>query len=200
MPTSKRQRPLLDCCVALAWSTWAELGVAGWTRSHEDWAVDPEPLILFTAALADTDPRLRDEATDWCIHNWRFVSKVRLRNLLRDEPDEIRASFGELSATVNEHSGAVWPGATDVRPYKVTGRSSAPQLDRASMGWLRLRAMFGLGARTEILRHFLSGHEGAVSVARIAESTGYTKRNVAEECETLERAGVLAVHSVRNRF
>jgi len=30
------------------------------------WAIDPEPLIVFTA-IADLDPRLRDEALDWCI-------------------------------------------------------------------------------------------------------------------------------------
>jgi len=202
MPTSRRRRAttLTDHSVGLASSAWAELGVSGWARAHDDWAVDPEPLILFTAWLGDTDPRLRDEATDWCIHNWRYVSKVRLRNLLRDESDEVRESFGEFAATVNAHAGVAWPKATEARVYQVTGRSSGPQLERPSMVWLRLRAMFGLGARTEILRYFLSSDQGTRSVAKIAESAGYMKRNVAEECETLERAGVLAVRSVRNRF
>jgi DNA-binding transcriptional ArsR family regulator len=60
--------------------------------------------------------------------------------------------------------------------------------------------MFGLGARAEILRQFLSSPEAAISIARLAGVTGYTKRNVAEECETLERAGVLRVRVVGNRF
>jgi hypothetical protein len=60
--------------------------------------------------------------------------------------------------------------------------------------------MFGLGARTEILRYFLSREGGAASVATMAALTGYAKRNIAEECETLEKAGVLAVRQVANRF
>jgi hypothetical protein len=59
--------------------------------------------------------------------------------------------------------------------------------------------MFGLGARTEILRHFVS-NQGGYSVATLASSSGYAKRNVAEECEQLERAGVLAVTQIANRF
>lgn len=59
--------------------------------------------------------------------------------------------------------------------------------------------MFGVGARTEILRHFLS-RPGRISVTTLAESVGYTKRNVADECVALQLAGVLAVHPVRNRL
>lgn len=33
-----------------------------------------EDLICFTAFLGDEDARLRDEATDWCVRNWRYVS------------------------------------------------------------------------------------------------------------------------------
>ena len=38
------------------------------------------------------------------------------------------------------------------------------------------------------------------SVARLAAVTGYTKRNIADECETLQLASVLSVRSTRNRF
>lgn len=204
MPTSRRPRrppkTFAEQALALAWGAWAELGVSGWTSTHRAWAVDPEPLILFTAYLEDEDPRLRDEATDWCVHNWRFVSKTRLKNLLRRQPEAVREAFGEFAATVGAHAGISWPGEAEARPYTVTGRSTLPPLDRPSLAWLRLRAMFGLGARTEILRYFLSRTGGAASVARVADATGYMKRNVAEECETLERAGVLAVRSVANRF
>lgn len=50
--------------VALAWGAWVELGVPGAHRTHRDWAIDPEPLILFTAFRGDSDGRLRDEAID----------------------------------------------------------------------------------------------------------------------------------------
>lgn len=203
MATSRRRRPaatFADQSLALAWGAWTELGVSGWTSTHADWAVDPEPLILFTAWLGDADPRLRDEATDWCVQNWRHISKARLKNLLREQPDDVAAAFGEFAGTVGAHAGMTWPGATRPRPYAVTGRSTLPHFGRPSLVWLRLRAMFGVGARAEILRCFLSHGGGAVSVAALAVATGYTKRNVGQECETLHRAGVLSVRAQGNRF
>ena len=198
-PTSRSTKSMAELRLDLIWGAWAELGVAGWPSTHGNWAIDPEPLILHTARVGDDDPRLRDEATDWCIKCWRYVSRIRLRNLLREEDPELQARFGEFAATVNAHARVNWPGATRARPYRPTGRSALPSLDHPALVPLRLRAMFGLGARTEILRHFLS-NQGGYSVATLAASTGYAKRNVAEECESLERAGVLAIRQIANRF
>lgn len=203
MPTSKTGRPVAsfaEQALALAAGAWTELGVSGWTSTHTDWAIDPEPLIVFTAALGDADPRLRDEATDWCVRNWRHVSKARLKNLLRDQPGDVQLSFGEFAATLGAHAGILWPGATQARRFTVTGRSTRPALERPSVVWLRLRAMFGVGARAEILRTFLCANKGPLSVAALAEASGYTKRNVADECDVLERSGVLAVRVQGNRF
>jgi hypothetical protein len=205
MPIAKRvrRRPaptFAKQSIALASGAWVELGASGWTETHRKWAIDPEPLIVFTAMLEDAEPRLRDEATDWCIRNWRYISKARLKNLVRIEPQPVRDAFGAFAATVGEHAGITWPYATEPRRYTVTGRSGQPQLDRPSMVWLRMRAMFGIGARTEILRYFLAQSERRSSVATIATAINYTKRNVAEECETLEHAGVLAVRPIRNRY
>ncbi|MGI8793257.1 MAG: winged helix-turn-helix domain-containing protein [Acidimicrobiales bacterium] len=186
--------------LTFASGAWTELGVSGWTTSHGDWAIDPEPLILFTAWLGDRDPRLRDEATDWCIRNWRYISKARLRNLLRKQPHDVANAFGEFAATVGERTGVIWPGATEPRPYAVTGRSRLAPLRRPSLAWIRLRAMFGVSARAEILRCLLSHDPGSMSVVRLASASGYTKRNVADECAALERAGVLSVRSTGNRF
>jgi hypothetical protein len=72
-------------------------------------------------------------------------------------------------------------------------------MDDGSRAWLRLRGMFGLGARTETLRFFLSGHRRA-TVARIAVYSRYAKRVVADECDTLAKAGVLRSEHVTNRF
>jgi hypothetical protein len=203
MATSRPRHPaatFAEQSQALAWGAWTELGVSGWTATHADWGIDPEPLILFTSWLGDRDPRLRDEATDWCIRNWRYISRVRLKNLLRLQPEDVQEAFGEFAATVATHAGVTWPGASEPRRYTVTGRSTLPPLTRPSLAWLRLRAMFGVGARSEILRHFLCREPAPSSIARLASTTGYTKRNITDECDTLERAGVLAVRTIGNRF
>ncbi|MDQ1739708.1 MAG: hypothetical protein QOE53_1360 [Pseudonocardiales bacterium] len=201
MPTA---RPIPRSAAALeldvVWGAWAELGVSGWARTHRDWAIDPEPLVIVTPLIAARDARLRDEALDWCVHNWRHISRVRLRNLLRAQPDDVVDAYARFAATVNAHGGANWPEESQSWAYATTGRSMPPALSRDSLIWLRMRAMFGVSARTEILRYFLS-HEGVrASVTTLATASGYTKRNIADESTTLQRAGVLGVRSVLNRL
>ncbi|MBA2447568.1 MAG: hypothetical protein H0V51_06030 [Chloroflexi bacterium] len=184
----------------LAWSLWVEVGVSGWTRRHAASAIDPEPLILFTAALRDLDPRLRDESTDWCIRYGRYVSAARLRNLLRSEPPKVQSAFGEYAATVNAHAGVRWPGATQPRPYRPTGRSRIEDFTRPALIVLRLRALFGVGARAELIRSFLAHPDAAPSAADLAGEVSYTKRNVADELESLRMAGLLRVTPARNQL
>ncbi|MDQ1436881.1 MAG: hypothetical protein QOK43_510 [Acidimicrobiaceae bacterium] len=200
MPPRKSFR---EQCVALAWGAWSELGVSGWPTTHRDWAIDPEPLILLTAWLKDADRRLRDEATDWCVRYERRISKARLKNLVAAQPDDVRAAYGVFAATVSAHVPSAWPGATSPRTFRPTGRSSLPSLDRPSLAWLRMRAVFGLGARAEVLRYLLanrgsSGH--GLSAAVLARRTGYAKRIVADECDSLNHAGLLTARAVGNRF
>ncbi|HEY7281099.1 MAG TPA: hypothetical protein VID47_05830 [Actinomycetota bacterium] len=191
---------LQEGALELAWSLWAELGVSGWRRRHVSHAIDPEPLILFTAFLGDTDPRLRDEATDWCIGYGRYVSAVRLRNLLSKALPEERRAFGPFAATINAHSTLRWPGSTDPRQYQRTGRARIPDFARPSLVVLRCRALFGVGARAEILRTYLSDSSSSLSAADLAHVVGYTKRNVADALEALKMGGLLEVIPQRNQL
>jgi hypothetical protein len=199
MPPSPPES-FIDQCIALAWGAWVELGVSGWGSTHRQWAIDPEPLILFTAWLGDRDARLRDEATDWCIRYADRVSRVRLKSLLKEQPGHVRSAFAELSATVSQHAAVKWPDAMAPRRYRPTGKSRLPPLDRPSLGWLRLRALLGLGARTEVVRYFLSNEHAAAGTAELAAWTGYTKRNIGEACEALADAGELQARMIGNRF
>jgi hypothetical protein len=182
------------------WGLWSELGVSGWGRTHEDWAIDPEPLIVFSPSVIATEPRLRDEAIDWCSDYWRHVSAIRLRHLLNDNENEQTDAWGQFSATVNRYSGAAkWPQASNERRFAKTGRSSLRPLSDRSMVYLRMRSIFGLSARTEVLRYLLFTTE-RTTAAMLAIQVNYTKRNVAEACESLVQAGVLHSKQVGNRL
>jgi len=185
----------------LAWSLWGELGVRGVVSGrHDEWSIDPEPLIAFTAYLGDRDPRLRDESIDWCIRHERYVSKARLKSTLRRTDASTQGRFGAYAATVSEHTGRSWPGATQPRPYEPTARSSLAPLTRPALIRLRLRALFGVGARAEILHAFVGQPYARMTAADLARVTGYTKRNVTEELYRLELAGLLQVAAPSNQF
>jgi hypothetical protein len=170
---------LLEQALDLTWSLWTEIGVSGWSKGSPNCAVDPEPLILFTVALGDADPRLRDEATDWCIRYGHFVSGTRLRNLLTEENESVQKNFGEFAATIAAHSKQRWPGATSARKYRPTGRSQVDDFSKASMIVLRLRALLGVSARAEIVKVFLSRPDDAFSASDISGETRFAKRHAA---------------------
>jgi DNA-binding transcriptional ArsR family regulator len=175
----------------LAWSLWTELGVSGWRRRHQGWGIDPEPLVVFTALIADLDPRLRDESLDWCITFGHYISRARLRNLLRSEDEATLSAFGTYTATVNKYSMLNWPHATKPRRYHPTGRSELRDFTGASLLALRLRALFGVSARAETIR-VLIGANAPVTTSEIATQIDYSKRNVAEALESLRLAGLVS--------
>jgi hypothetical protein len=176
--------------------------VAGVFRHHTTWNIDPEPLIILTAALQDVDPRLRDESTDWCIRYARLIAAVRLKTLIgRADPETVTA-FGEYAATVRAHVRVNWPGSGAARPYHPTGRSRLESLDRPALFGLRLRALFGTGARAEIIRVLVSNPTHTFSAAELADEAAFTKRAVEQELESLRLAGLVvwAVLHGRRRY
>ena len=197
---SSCSRLLHESALELAWSLWAELGVAGWERRHTSHAIDPESLILFTSLLGAADPRLRDESTDWCVAYGRYVSAARLRNLLAGASPAVQAGFAETAATVNAHSALRWPGATSPRSFRRTGRSDVADFSRPSLVVLRLRALFGVGARAETVRAFVADPAAGFTAADLAGAAGYTKRNLAESLDALRMGGLLRAERRRNQL
>lgn len=198
---SRSSHLLGELALELLWSLWGELGVRGVIRGrHDDWSIDPEPLMAFTARVADADPRLRDESIDWCIQYERYLSRARLRGILRRVDASTRDAFGVYAATLSEHTGRSWPEASDPLPYQPSGRSRVAPLTRPALIHLRLRALFGVGARAEILHAFCAQPRAHMTAAELSRLTGYTKRNITEELDRLELAGLLQVAAPSNQF
>lgn len=193
MPKRSSRGQLEEAALDLAWGLWTEAGVAGTVPRLATYAIDPEALIILTAHLRDADPRLGDEATDWCIRYGRYISAARLRNLLETFEEPVRMAFGEFAATVNEHANHRWPHATRPRKYRPTRRSRLDDFSRPALVALRTRALFGVGARAEIARLLLARPHGESTAAELASDACYTKRNVAEELEAMRLGGLLDV-------
>ena len=175
------------------WSQWHELGVAATVpRRHSDDFIDPEPLIAFTAIHGELDPRLRDESIDWVLRYGTYVSKARLKNVLQSWGRLEDPQFREYAATVNAHGGAGWAAAR-AKPlaFRPRSRSLLEDLTRPSLISLRIRAIFGVGARAELIRAFLSRPRSAMTAADLSSETSYGKRNVLNELEPLRFAGLV---------
>ncbi len=188
---------LRDVVVDLLWSQWHELGVSSTvSRRHGDDCIDLEALIAFTAAHGDLDPRLRDESIDWVLRYGIYISKARLKNVLASQGLLEDARVREYAATANAHGGVGWP-AGDAQPltFRPRGRSTLEDLARPALLSLRIRALFGVGARAELIKALIAHPGLALTAADLASETGYGKRNVLNELEPLRFAGL--VKSVR---
>lgn len=186
-------RDLREHVLNTLWSQWHELGLAATVpRRHSDDFVDPEPLIAFTAVHSSLDPRLRDESIDWVLTYGSYLSRARLKNVLADWGLTVSGSFQEYAATVNAHGGAGWPGAgTTPLQFRSRSRAVLEDLARPALISLRIRAIFGVGARAELIRAFLSRPHLAMTAADLSTETSYRKRNVLNELEPLRFAGVV---------
>lgn len=184
---------LREAVLDTLWSQWRELGVSATApqRHSDDW-IDPEALIAFTATHGDLDPRLRDESIDWVLRYGTYVSKARLKNVLAAWRLQEDPLFRQYAATVNAHGRAGWPAA-GAKPLAFHPRKRAmlEDLTGPALISLRIRAIFGVGARAEIIRAFLSRPRTALTAADLSAETRYGKRNVLNELEPLRFARVV---------
>jgi hypothetical protein len=191
---------LREFVLDLLWSQWHELGVASTVpRRHTDDVVDPEPLVAFTATHGDLDPRLRDESIDWILRYGTYLSKARLKNVLAGWELSENRPFREYAATVNAHSALAWPaGSAEPMAFRSRARALLDEPSRPALLSLRIRAVFGVGARAELLRAFLCRPQVAMTAADLSVETSYTKRNVLNELEPLRFAGVVKSYRAVN--
>ena len=85
MSISTLRDRVLPELTSFAWDQWAQMGVFAPSGRCDQWAADPEALLLFSLEIGRDDPRLFDEVLDWILKNQRLVSVQRLRNLSTDE-------------------------------------------------------------------------------------------------------------------
>jgi hypothetical protein len=205
--------------VEFAWSQWTQMGVLGRTSRSDRWAADPEALLVFSLDAARRDPRLFDELLDWVVRNGRWLSVQRLRNLCRDDDDRrlCEASLawaGRQRSTLrystpkkprrDSEPTPLFPSLTPAMeadevflefgllrpPLRTSGHSREPDLQAPINFAFRLRHVFGVGSRAEIVRYLLTIEAPSVQAQLVAGAAAFAKRNVNETLGSLVDGGV----------
>jgi hypothetical protein len=187
----------------LAWSLWTELGVAGLERKHQSFAVAPEELIILTSMLADFDPRLRDEALDWCTRYHHLLSPLRLGILAKKYRELISEPFSIFAATFNSMADirTKWPTLKKASPLKLrlSGKSVMRDLKAPSMIYFRLRSFLGVGVRADVIAFLICENPKEFAASDLLEM-GYSKRRLAQVLSELAAAGILSQSHIRNQL
>ena len=184
----------------LAWSLWTELGVAGLNRKHQKVLITLEELILLTVALADIDPRLRDETLDWCSQYHRFFSISRIKSILKSFGGSLSEPFSQYASTLNSHSRTTWPVFHTSSPLQFipSQKSCLRTLGSPALLNIRARSIFGAGARADLITFFLTHTKSDFAASDLVE-VGYSKRTLAELLEEFCLSGLFNKYMLRNQ-
>ena len=155
---------------------------------------------MLTTLLGKHDPRLLEEALDWCSRYHAFVSVSRLRTLVEELGQKVHVPFSLFAETLNSLSQAKWPTFAKVTPLKTNlkRKSQPPNCQIPALVSLRLRALFGVGARADLATFFLTQQSGPFTAADMIE-IGYNKRTLAVTLDFFFQAGLLTCSMIRNQ-
>ena len=221
MEVSTLRQELSAACRSFAWDQWAQMGVLASSPRRDPWAMDPEALIVFTLRAARDDPRLFEELLDWMHANERLVSVQRLRNLVRGDEPLVDAALSRVASwkrrgrraresPVSDMTSALTPLYHGLRPpgsvldeafaahgyakspTEPSGKSQPPPADLPINLAFRLRLLFGVSVRAEVMRCLLTADAPRVTVQVIARSAVYSRRNVQEALNSLRAARVIS--------
>jgi len=183
------------------WDQWVSLGMTGHASGKPVlFVIDPEGLLLGTLRFALEESRLRDGMLDWLSQNGDLLSVQRVKNLHMNMPVALPEDVSGIAAFMVSHGHASWnsivsnhpstPG-TDFTQYTLRGMSRAPDPTEKAAFIFRMRQLFGVNARVEILTWLFIHHEG--HAAYIARDSAWFPKSVQAILNDLERAAL--VHS-----
>lgn len=201
MQATEQQRRLDAALRDFLWDQWVALGLAGHASGAPvPFVIDPEALLLATLRFAIDESRFRGEVLGWLSRNGGLLSVQRLKNLdaatRLAPPESLRAlsTFMQSAGFPNWKTlGSRWsPGSSAESVFPETtgrGMSQPPDPARSEAFLLRMRLVFGLSARAEVVTWLLTHEAG--HAAGIARETGWFSKSVQVILNDLEQAGML---------
>lgn len=181
------------------WDQWVALGLAGHANGPPiPFVIDPEALLLATLRFGMDEARFRGEMLDWLQQNGSLLSVQRMKNLdvatQVAPPEHIRGlaafmvqvghpNWKTLSARVHPATSTDFTGST------LRGMSQPPDPAKPEAFLLRMRLLFGVNARAEVLTWLFTHATG--HAARIARETAWFSKSVQAILNDLEQAGML---------
>ncbi len=223
MQISSLSRTVREGILDFAWAQWTQMGAAGVQKRTDRWAIDPEALLVFTLQVAARrDVRLFDEVLDWLASDGQLISTQRVKNLARGMGDASRLVSASMAWAGSRNAGLrAWTSAP--RPPKAnepvidfglrtrdpdevfrsfgvwrplvqpSGKSTEPVSKLPVNFAFRLRLLFGVGSRAEVLRYLLTIDRPESNARQITDAAAFAKRNVSETLTALTQAKVLIV-------
>ncbi len=180
----------------LHWRQWSALGLFTYEAGEKNWIIDPEALIVSTLSM-EREKRLLEGCKEWCVKNRAWISSSRLRRIA----EEFSGSQPPLEKPLLSENLPMLESCIKNKKIKKEGerKTFQPNLDSPPLLLLKLRAVFGVEARSDVFLYFLLGMKG--NSYEVARWTYYDQKRVYAVVNMWERAGILEkMHSAKEKI
>lgn len=175
------------------WSTLNSMVVREGERRPRS-VIDPEALVLASAALWEHERRLFDIAAWWATTGVFLMSAHRVRTLKQHFPPAASRGFDEFAYLAAEAGDRRWKGYSDTEPEVAPRPDKGPRelrLEDECTLLLRLRAAMGAGARSDTFAFVLSQAGAWTGVKEIHQAIGFSVPNVRAAARELTLGGFI---------
>ena len=159
-----------------------------------DWLLTNERLVsvqrLRNLCRDDDDRDLVEGALLWAARQ-RPRSRPAPPRAREQRASEPRPLFYDVARQVREHDEAFLAAGLLKPATKPSKKSRAPDPDTAINFAFRMRHLFGLGSRAEIVRYLVTAPVTDASALAVADGAAYAKRNVNETLTSLVASGIV---------
>jgi hypothetical protein len=166
-----------------------------------DWMLHNEHRLsarrLRAMCIDETDRRLTDAAVSWLARHrprvrWSPHRGVDAASLRQTDLEPLFRAGAPVRKPDPDFAAVGF-----LRPLLLpSGRSVAPDLTTLINLSFRLRAILGVGIRSEVVRIMLTGPPTPATAQTLAQASGYSKRNVHDALTGLAEAQVLASFNI----
>ena len=191
-----------SAAINACWHQWSALGalVSSISRRQPAAIIDPEALLVLSAAFRKQERRLEDVIIWWASVGSTLVSVQRLRSILSQFPGDVHHGIAIFAHTAHKSGDRRWRSFAPlptVRPHRQLKGTKQPVLTEPATLLFRLRAGFGVGVKSDLLA-FLLGMQGSIAtVKRIVEALSYSRMAISTAAQQMAQARLIEETSER---
>lgn len=154
--------------------------------------IDPEALVLASLGLWEAERRLVDVLAWWAARGATLLSTRRIETLRTGFPGDTAERLGHFALWARQGGDTRWkPRAVDDVPVRAGKGPSELRLSGPGTLLLRLRAGFGVSAKSDVLAFLLALDGEPAALREIARAVGYADKNVRVAARDLVLGGFL---------
>ena len=194
-------RRCLGTAINICWRQWAALGAPVTPVSSQPVCavVDPESLLLLSAAFCQQEKRLADVMRWWAARGSTYTSVSRLKKLLRQFPEEMGSRTAIFAQAALESGDRRWRNFGQVPQSKQSRKmkGTSPSLIEPAALLLRLRAGLGIGVKSDVLA-LLLGMRGSITTEKLmVDALNYSRMAIHTAAREMARARLIESTSDR---